>query len=78
MGINKLEEVYVLHHVREYENGGEDVKLLGIFSSERKAEEEIKHYKRLEGFKKHPEGFSIDKYILNKTEWEEGFITLDH
>jgi len=78
MGIENQREVYVLHHVHEFEaNNEEDVKLLGIFSSEEKAMKMVKKYKKMPGFKDHPEGFSVDKYIINKAEWTEGFVTLD-
>lgn len=77
MAIKNQKEIYVLHHVHEFEDGNEDVKLLGIFSSEKKAMEMIKEYKKIPGFKDYSEGFSINKYIIDKAEWLEGFVTLE-
>lgn len=77
MGIGNIKEVYILHHVHEFEDGDEDVKILGIFSSESKGIELIEKYKKQPGFKDDPEGFSADKYILDKADWVEGFSTLD-
>jgi hypothetical protein len=77
MGITDLQEIYVLHHVHELENGYEDVKLLGIFSSEAKALKLIERYKLLEGFKDYPGGFSVDKYTVDKSHWNEGFTTVE-
>ena len=77
MGIDNLTEVYILHHVHEFEDGHEDVKILGIFSSESKAIELIEKYKKMPGFKDYPEGFSADRYIIDKAGWIKGFTTLD-
>lgn len=77
MALENLKEVYVLHHVHEFEDGHEDIKLLGIFSSEVKAKEIIEKYKKMPGFQNHPDGFSADKYIIDKAEWTEGFVTFD-
>jgi len=75
MGIKNFDRVYVLHHTHQIKGYEEDVKLLGIFSSEEKAIEAIEKYKQMPGFKETPEGFSLDQYVVNKTEWREGFIT---
>lgn len=77
MGIDNLQEVYILHHGRDLEDGHEDIKILGIFSSESKASELVKKYKKMPGFKDSPDGFSINKYIIDKSEWTEGFTTLN-
>jgi len=50
---------------------------LGVFSSESKAKEMIEKYKKILGFCNYPDGFSTDRYILDKAEWTEGFLTLD-
>lgn len=77
MAVESLKEVYVLHHVHEFEDSQEDVKLLGVFSSEAKAKEVIERYKKMPGFQNYPDGFSTDKYIIDKAEWTEGFVTCD-
>lgn len=64
--------IFLLHHVREDESS-EDVKLIGAFSSKKKAEEIKNEMVVLPGFKDYPKGFSIDEYIIDKKYWEEGF-----
>ncbi len=73
MGINIIQKVYLLHHVKEFDDGSEDIKLLGVFSSKRKAQDALKDHKKLPGFKDSIEGFTIDVYIVDKSEWNEGF-----
>ena len=72
MGISIKQKVYLLYHSYE-EDGEEDSKLLGVFSSKEKAQEVIKTHKLLPGFKDHLEGFLIDEYLIDKSEWNEGF-----
>lgn len=72
-----MKKVYILHHVHEFESGEEDVKLIGVFSSKEKALKAVDDHGKLPGFKDHLNGFSIDEYIIDKSEWNEGFATLD-
>jgi len=75
MAVGNLKKVFILQHVHEFEDGYEDIKLLGVFSSESKAKEMIEKYKKMPGFRNYPDGFSVDMYILDKAEWTEGFVT---
>jgi hypothetical protein len=72
-----MEHVFVLWHTHEDEDlpGGEDVKLLGIYSSYSKAEEALNASLILPGFKDCPEGFLIASNKLDKREWTEGYVT---
>ncbi len=65
--------IYVLQHSYEQENGYNETKFLGVFSSYEKAEAAILEYKKLPGFKKYPNDFCIDKYEFDKKCWIEGF-----
>jgi hypothetical protein len=67
--------VYLLQHVAREGTDDEDVKVLGIYSSPRKAEIAIEKFKQLPGFDRYPDSFHIDKYELDKLEWSEGFVT---
>lgn len=73
-------KVYLLWHVHELTDDfgtHEDEKLIGVFSSESKANETIQHFKNLEGFRDYPlECFIIDAYELDEPNWTEGFITV--
>ena len=71
-----MNRVYLLQHTYlcgeddEYE----ETKIIGIFDSKEKAQDKIKDYVKLPGFKDFTdECFSIDEYQLNVGEWSEGF-----
>jgi hypothetical protein len=70
------EKVYVLHHVNEFDDGHEDIKIIGVYSTEEKASEALEARKNLPGFRDNIAGFSIDEYTINRSGWGEGFTTL--
>lgn len=68
--------VYLLQHTYFYGNNDEyeETKIIGIFDSKDKAQDKIKEYIKLPGFKDFAEDcFTIDEYQLNVGEWSEGF-----
>lgn len=71
-------KMYLLYHQYEYgeNNENEEIKTLGIYSSEQEAVKAIERYCKLEGFKKFPkECFVVDEYNVNvDTGWKEGFV----
>lgn len=56
------------------EQDGDDVKLLGIYSTREQAEERIKRARLLPGFRDEPECFLFDGYELDEDTWTEGFV----
>jgi hypothetical protein len=72
-----MTKVYSLHHTHTDKllDSGEDVKLIGIYSSEEKAKAAQLRAEKLEGFKNAIEGFEISVNILDNDEWTSGFIT---
>ena len=66
--------VVVVHHVYAAESG-EEVKLIGIYSSPEIAHREIEKLKEQPGFRSLPEHFSVDEYKLDQTNWSEGYIS---
>ncbi len=68
-----MKKVYILHHVRDEDKKGEDVKIIGIYSSEKVAKKIVKKYKKIKGFKDYPKFFYIDEYTIDKDQWIEGF-----
>jgi hypothetical protein len=71
-----MSDVFLVHHVHQLPGDeGEDVKLLGIFSSEEKAALAIDCARNLPGFSEAPDGFSVSKYQVDKRTWTEGFVT---
>lgn len=78
-GSDKM-KVFLLQHSYEYEIYDdikvEETKVIGIYSSEKKADEAKARFKVKEGFKRFPEEcFFMDEYQLDQDHWEEGFIT---
>jgi hypothetical protein len=69
-----MKNVYILQHIVPRAPESENVKVIGIYSSEQKAAEAIKRLKSKPGFATVKEGFHIDKYELNKDHWTEGFV----
>ena len=67
-------KVYILQHAHIVD-GQEDVKLIGIYSTENKANEAKDRLKKMIGFKNSLKGFSIDEYIIDEDYWTEGFKT---
>lgn len=56
----------------------EKIKLIGIYSSHKKAKKIIEKLKHVQGFNRFSEDdFYIDEYTLNDTHWNEGFVTWD-
>lgn len=70
-----MKKVYLALHLNS-ENEIEDIKIIGIFSSLKTAKDTIALLKKKKGFKNNPKGFSIDEYIIDKTHWKEGFVSI--
>jgi len=68
------ELVYVLQHVAKT-GDEENVKFIGVYSSEQNAKDAINRFKNKPGFSKFREGFNIDVYKLNDDHWVEGFVS---
>jgi hypothetical protein len=58
------------------EEEGDDLKILGIYSSEHAAQERIGRARTQPGFREEPDCFLIDPYTLDEDRWIEGFITI--
>lgn len=72
-----MKTVFLLHHVRELSAGREDVKLIGVFSTEEKARAAFERLKRQPGFCESVSGFQVNRYIIDQVEWAEGFVTIE-
>jgi len=72
-----MEFVYSLYHTHfdERLDGGEDVKLIGVYTSFEKAKAAQERAEKLEGFRDHPECFEISKQRLDQDQWTSGFFT---
>jgi hypothetical protein len=68
--------VYVVQHVHILEKDDEDVKMIGVYSTEILAQEAVERLRSQPGFCDTPNGFSIDPYELDADHWTSGFVTL--
>jgi hypothetical protein len=70
--------VYLLQHVHEFDDGHEDVKLIGVFSSEALAVEAKRRVRDQPGFRDLPDGFCISEHRVDgPIGWTEGYVTLE-
>ena len=67
--------VYLVEHAREINPDETEVKTIGIYSTEEKARDAITRTSKLVGFRDHPDGFTADKYLIDESRWDEGFLT---
>ena len=72
----KNKKIFVLQHVHELPEGGEDVKLIGVYSTEAAGKKAASVLSTKPGFSDHLEGFSLSAYELDMTHWLDGFITV--
>jgi len=71
-----MTRVYVLQHVHSMEDGAEDVKFIGVYSSRENAQAAIARLGHAPGFSDALAGFHIDEYQVDKDQWVEGYSTL--
>ena len=69
--------VFSLEHVHEFDDGHEDVKLIGVYSSRERAEAALQRVAGQPGFRDRPEGFSISEVRVDQDHWVEGYIDGD-
>jgi len=74
MKINNLKKVYFLYYVYEFEDGHDDVKLLGVFSSKAKANIALQNIKKNPDCKKIKNFFSIHQISIDRLGWSEGYV----
>ena len=66
-------EVHVVRHVHVHDEGHEDVKLVGVYSSAARAAEAIARARLLPGFRDAPDGFEATAYTLDVDGWTTGY-----
>jgi hypothetical protein len=57
------------------EEEGDDVKLLGVYSTDSLARDRIERSKSTPGFADEPDCFVVSRYVVDKDTWAEGFVT---
>lgn len=58
------------------EEDGDDVKLLGVYSTEDRARERIERARKTTGFSDEPDCFMVSRYAVDEDTWAEGFLTI--
>ena len=71
-----MASVFVLQHVHARDDGVEDVKFIGVYSSREKADVAVARLSRLPGFSDAPDGFHIDEYRVDQDQWAEGYVVV--
>lgn len=71
-----MDAVYVVQHVHIINDDEEDVKMIGVYSTEQLAWEAVVRLRLQPGFCDVPEGFYVSRYELNQDHWTEGFVTI--
>lgn len=70
-----MKTIYLVQHVSKYKEY-EDVKIVGIFETEQKANNAIRVLRMQPGFSAFPDGFFVDEYEMDEMFWREGFGSL--
>jgi hypothetical protein len=66
-------QVYILAHVFDLSDQQQDVKLIGVYSTEEDALEAQERARQRPGFSENPDGFNVAAYELDRDYWVEGF-----
>ncbi|MCW7471695.1 DUF7336 domain-containing protein [Leptospira kanakyensis] len=69
--------IYILNHSYIVDDI-EETKFLGAYSSKEKAQNAIKRFILLPGFKDRPNDFHLDEHEIDQDQWQEGFLTIEN
>nr|WP_319492529.1 KOW motif domain-containing protein [uncultured Desulfobacter sp.] len=72
--INKMIKVHLVQHAHQLDENNIDIKIIGIYSTAKQAQEAIQRLVKQPGFNETPNSFYIDEYVLNEDYWEEGYV----
>lgn len=73
-----MASMFVVQHVHKSDDGGEDVKLVGVYSSRETAAAAVRRLSRQPGFADAPDGFHVEEYGVDQDQWAGGYVTLTH
>jgi hypothetical protein len=60
------------------EQAGDDVKLLGVYSSAARAQSRIASARTAAGFRDEPDCFEVVPYTVDHDEWAQGYAVVHH
>ena len=68
--------VFIVHHVHQLAENADDVKLIGVYSTEESARAAITRLSLQPGFCETASGFQLERYSVDEDHWTEGFVTV--
>ncbi len=72
--LSSLKYLYILYHLQEFDDGHDDSKILGIFSTQIKAEEALSMIIKVSPSKVSKDQLLIVKDTAGSLDWKEGFF----
>ena len=69
-------KVYVLWHTHDRGDDDEDVKFIGVFSTEATGQRAVSELLLQPGFCAAPEGFCLEAYEVDQAHWAQGYVTI--
>jgi hypothetical protein len=70
-------DLFIVEHLHIQHDGEESVKSIGVYSSKEAAEKAVERLRVQPGFCDAPDGFTIDRYTLDKDHWSDGYFTVE-
>ena len=70
-----MNAVYLLHHAYADAAGCDEVKLVGVYSSDAAAKAAVDRLRKQPGFRDRPSDFHVEAYELDKDHWTEGYVS---
>jgi hypothetical protein len=68
--------VYVVEHIHLIDDEQEDIKMIGVYSTQALAEQAIARLCVQPGFRDTPEGFHASRYTIDEDHWTQGYVTV--
>ena len=74
--MNDNKRIYFLDYVYEFEDGHDDIRLLGVFSSRKKAKEALLRIKNNPNYEKIAKYLVISGSFMEKLNWPDGYVII--
>ena len=72
--MNDKKRIYYLDYVYEFKDGHDNIRLLGVFSSRKKAKEALLRIKNNPSYKKIVKHLVISGSFMEKLNWPNGYV----
>jgi len=71
-----MTDVFIVSFDRQLPSGEDDERLLGVYSTEQKAQAALARFKAQPEFRDHSECLAAEPFTLDETSFKEGFISV--